>query len=777
MWYLVGASILLASAALVLGYLSRAGYLSGAPLLPAGFLGRAPFSFLRRTAGGRLKGSTGPRRQGEPASRPPEEERAEDALRRRARELEILFNIARILAQTEEFDEKARRVLEELARVAQAEIATLRVPDEEAQGLRLVAQRGGIAYERPGVQRFDLGVPSLAFERGLPVVANDYPAHPNAEPSAVAQGARSLVSVPVKAGRRNLGVITLASREPGHFTPERVSLLAAVADSLGTLLENARLVQDLQSSKKKMAMADEVARIVTSTLDIPKVYEKFALEMQKLVDFDRAGIHIVDLRASTLKLAYLPQSTGAIFRQGWTIPLEGTITDHVANTQRSLVLGDLDEEKRFWTVEHRRREGMRSLIMVPLISMEKVVGTFILMSRRRHAYGPREQAIVERLAAQIAPAINNSQLFQEVEQLALALESIGDTVVFHDPEGKIQFVNRAFQEVYGYCPEEVLRKDPMLLLVPGDEANQAIARESLAEGLRAGWRGEVKRLRKNGDEIDVFQTITPVKNKDGEVIGRIAVSRDITENKRVEERLREVARLSSLGELAAGVAHEINNPLTSVLGFSQLLMLEDLPQGVREDLEIVHSEANRAAKIVHNLLSFARRPDPVKMYMDVTLVLDRALEMKTYDFQVGNIEVSRDFSADLPCTMVDAQELIQVVLNILNNAEQAMRCPRGQGRLTVRTTSSKERIKVSISDDGPGIPAEHLARIFEPFFTTKAAGEGTGLGLSISYGIVHQHGGDIWAESTPGEGTTFHIELPITGGEAGGPPPPAGSPQ
>jgi PAS domain S-box-containing protein len=583
--------------------------------------------------------------------------------------------------------------------------------------------------------------------------------------------------VPVKAGRRNLGVITLASREPGHFTPERVSLLAAVADSLGTLLENARLVQDLQSSKKEMAMADEVARIVTSTLDIPKVYEKFALEMQKLVDFDRAGIHIVDLRASTLKLAYLPQSTGAIFRQGWTIPLEGTITDHVANTQRSLVLGDLDEEKRFWTVEHRRREGMRSLIMVPLISMEKVVGTFILMSRRRHAYGPREQAIVERLAAQIAPAINNSQLFQEVEQLALALESIGDTVVFHDPEGKIQFVNRAFQEVYGYCPEEVLRKDPMLLLVPGDEANQAIARESLAEGLRAGWRGEVKRLRKNGDEIDVFQTITPVKNKDGEVIGRIAVSRDITENKRVEERLREVARLSSLGELAAGVAHEINNPLTSVLGFSQLLMLEDLPQGVREDLEIVHSEANRAAKIVHNLLSFARRPDPVKMYMDVTLVLDRALEMKTYDFQVGNIEVSRDFSADLPCTMVDAQELIQVVLNILNNAEQAMRCPRGQGRLTVRTTSSKERIKVSISDDGPGIPAEHLARIFEPFFTTKAAGEGTGLGLSISFGIVQQHGGDIWAESIPGEGTTFHIELPITGGEAGGLPPPAGSPQ
>jgi len=287
--YLVSGGILLALAALVLGYLSRA------PLSLAGFLGRAPFSLFRRTAERRLKGSTGSRRQEEPASKPAEEERAEDALHRRNRELETLFDIARILAQPEEFDEQANRVLGELARAAQAEWATLRVPDEGAQGLRLVAQNDEIAYERPEVQRFDLGVPALAFQRGLPVVANDYPAHPNAEPSAVAQGARSLVSVPVKAGRRDLGVISLVSREPDHFTPERVSLLTAVADGLGTLLENARLAQAARRAQEAERLRNQelealfhIARLLTEPGSFEEKISNVMEEFARIADGDLA---------------------------------------------------------------------------------------------------------------------------------------------------------------------------------------------------------------------------------------------------------------------------------------------------------------------------------------------------------------------------------------------------------------------------------------------------------------------------------------------------------
>ena len=147
--------------------------------------------------------------------------------------------------------------------------------------------------------------------------------------------------------------------------------------------------------------------------------------------------------------------------------------------------------------------------------------------------------------------------------------------------------------------------------------------------------------------------------------------------------------------------------------------------------------------------------------------------IKAYDFQLGRIRVTRDFVADLPRTMADEHQLIQVLLNVLTNAEQAMRATRGRGRLVVRTSSPGNWIKISISDDGPGIRPNDLGRVFEPFFTTKSVGDGTGLGLSISHGIVSQHGGEIWAESTLGEGTTFHIELPAAPPQAREEPPPA----
>lgn len=249
-------------------------------------------------------------------------------------------------------------------------------------------------------------------------------------------------------------------------------------------------------------------------------------------------------------------------------------------------------------------------------------------------------------------------------------------------------------------------------------------------------------------------------------LGFMAIARDITERKRTEERFRATAHLSSIGELAAGVAHEINNPLTSILGYSQLLLSADLPPAAIADLQVVHGEAVRAAKIVNNLLSFARQDRPSKQYMDLNTLVERTLEIKSYDFQVSNIIVTRNLSATLPHTMLDESQMIQVILNLLINAEQAMLRQRPGGSLKVTTSGSTSHVKLKISDDGPGISENDIGKIFEPFFTTKPVGEGTGLGLSIAYGLVNQHGGDIWAESKPGAGATFHVELPIVGHEA-----------
>ncbi|MEE3141248.1 MAG: ATP-binding protein [Chloroflexota bacterium] len=233
------------------------------------------------------------------------------------------------------------------------------------------------------------------------------------------------------------------------------------------------------------------------------------------------------------------------------------------------------------------------------------------------------------------------------------------------------------------------------------------------------------------------------------------------EGKRTEERMNETARLASIGELAAGVAHEINNPLTSVLGYSEMLMRSDILEQFRKDVETISVEAQRAAKIVKNLLFFARKSGTEKQYTDPNGIVNRALEMKSYDFKVNNISVTSQLSPEIPKTMIDEHQLVQVFLNILTNAEQVMQKFEGKGQIDFYTTASNDAIEITIRNHGPGMTPDELSRIFEPFFTTKEVGQGTRLGLIISYGIIKEHGGDIRVESDEGEGTSFYITLPV----------------
>lgn len=279
------------------------------------------------------------------------------------------------------------------------------------------------------------------------------------------------------------------------------------------------------------------------------------------------------------------------------------------------------------------------------------------------------------------------------------------------------------------------------------------------------FEAEFRIIRPDGTTRWVYNRGFPILNEAGEVYRLVGVAEDITERKRTEERLHETARLASIGELAAGVAHEINNPLTSVIGYSEMVFHKELPENISEDIQTIYEEAQRAAKIVQNLLFFARRRDTKMQYLDLNSVLSRALEMKSYDFKVNNIDVFTSLLPGDQKTMIDEHQMVQVFLNILTNAEQAMYQAAGKGRIEVRAASSDHGIDITVKDDGPGMPAEVLNRIFEPFFTTKEVGQGTGLGLSISYGIIKQHGGDIWVESGEGDGTTFHITVPVVAPE------------
>jgi signal transduction histidine kinase len=216
-----------------------------------------------------------------------------------------------------------------------------------------------------------------------------------------------------------------------------------------------------------------------------------------------------------------------------------------------------------------------------------------------------------------------------------------------------------------------------------------------------------------------------------------------------------------MGEMASGIVHEINNPLTSVVGFAEILAQQDLPEDAREYARIIGDEGKRVTGIANRLLSFARHQKPETVYTDINKLIEDTIELQTYEMRTGNIKVTTELDPHLPQTMADPGQLQQVFLNIMLNARTEMRTAHGGGKLSVKTQALDGIIQISLKDDGPGIPKKNLKRIFNPFFTTRKTGEGTGLGLSICQGIINSHNGKIYARSRSGKGATFIIELPV----------------
>lgn len=221
------------------------------------------------------------------------------------------------------------------------------------------------------------------------------------------------------------------------------------------------------------------------------------------------------------------------------------------------------------------------------------------------------------------------------------------------------------------------------------------------------------------------------------------------------------SRIISTKRFAAGIAHEINNPLGIISGFAELALLNsDLPQPVRDDIRVIHSECNRASRILHDLLSFAGDRPLTTVPVDVPTIIKQVLKLKSNELDIYNITVTPHFAPNLPEILADHDQLIEVLLNLLDNAQQAMTEAHKCGEIEINVRQVEDRVSISIKDNGPGISQVDLVRIFHPFFTTKEIGKGTGLGLSISQGIILQHGGEMWAESSPSMGSTFHLELP-----------------
>ena len=291
------------------------------------------------------------------------------------------------------------------------------------------------------------------------------------------------------------------------------------------------------------------------------------------------------------------------------------------------------------------------------------------------------------------------------------------------------------------------------------------ARAAFLERLTADGRivDHLVRLRRNdGSHIWVEVTAT----REG------AIVRDVSDRKRSEDQSRDLhhqllqaEKLAALGQTISGVAHELNNPLATILAWAERLAATPGDEKSRRGLDVILQEAERAARLVRNLLTFARKRQSTRMMVDVNDIVRETLGLRSYEQRVHNVEVTQTLAANLPPVFADGHQVKQILLNLVINAEQAMITAHGRGRLSVRTwhDAESESIVLEVNDDGPGIPTEDQSKIFDPFFTTKEVGQGTGLGLSVAYGIVQEHGGRMWVTSRPDEGSSFFVEIPVSG--------------
>lgn len=393
----------------------------------------------------------------------------------------------------------------------------------------------------------------------------------------------------------------------------------------------------------------------------------------------------------------------------------------------------------------------RDVVVLPIPRRGATVAHLLVLPAERP--GERALRFLYGVTNHLALHLDRVLTVAEAEQgrFRAILDSMPQAVVLTDPRLRVLQANVA--------GDRLLER---LAVAPGGEiaAVGGVDLEPLrlqaSDGARAA--GAEGRLA-GGERLAV--TVSAVRDGSGRVEGLVVVVDDVTESRRMLEQLAQAEKLSSLGRMLSGVAHELNNPLTSVLGFSQ--MARSTPSGEKLDrrLQLVHDEARRCQKIVQNLLRFARRHEPETKPFSLNEVVESAVQLLGYQLRVDGVAIELDLDAELPTLHGDGHEIQQVIVNLVSNAHHAIRERPGGGRVLLRSRrTGSASVLLEVEDDGPGIPEGIRTRVFDPFFTTKPAGQGTGLGLSLVYGTVTAHGGSVELAERPGGGARFRIELP-----------------
>jgi two-component system, NtrC family, sensor kinase len=568
----------------------------------------------------------------------------------------------------------------------------------------------------------------------------------------------SEIAVPILHGTDILGVLVVQGDDRYAFDQQDAAVLALIARQAGSAIENARLFEAERHARAVAEAAASIARAALFATSPTDTGGEILAAVESVVPSAGKALAVTGDAGETLTYLAATGALGAL--QGRSLPAKESAA-RLMGTRAAVLTPPAEAIDAL----QERDVIPPGASVVPLIAKDQLLGVLWSLPVAHTRAREGDAASLGQLATHVALAADVLLLGEEERKrrerermLATALATMDQPVFILGLDRRVWYANAAAAREYGFSSEELttLAFDTLVASsVPARRLPHSHASASV-------WLAEHVHRRRDGSQFPASVMLNYIRDDRGAPVGQVMNVRNLTEERRIEEQLRQSEKLAALGELVAGVAHELNNPLAGISAFSQLLLEEPLSPEQHESVRLIKREADRAGGVIRDLLIFSRKPGPSRVPVDLNEIVELTLRLRNYSLRSADIEVKLDLARGLPRIRGDDQRLQQVLLNLLVNAEYALqRAPVKQ--LQVSTVAHDQGILLTVTDTGMGMAEETRQRIFEPFFTTKPAGQGTGLGLSVSYGIVQAHGGHITVESQLGSGSSFRIYFPAAG--------------
>ena len=713
----------------------------------------------------------------------------EKELLRATEQLRLLQETAGSLAAMRSLEERLQAIADRALEALEAQGVFILVHDEQAGGLRPVARATRIGIERleEGLQqvvgkRFtEFVIPFSRVESALvrvattgqPLIGVDILKLETTRRGRLVLRAlrdvfklEAITILPLRVAGRVVGVIAFDSPPREQITSHDQALYETFAGQAAVAIENARLFEELRQQYTALERRAEDRWAA-------ELYVLFRLSQRlgRALNYDELFQPVLEAMSQLLS----PDLCAAFFVIGdevhlwlyhhWPLSpeLKAAICQQTVRLFRTAGQREIPAEQvrvRFvpapdYDPQAPPLEGQVRCTSAPLIMQNRAVGLLQVCALGERTITSQEVRLLHALAYQTVLALQRLRAVLERERslLQAMVEGMADGVILLDERGALVAANALGRELHTRlcrCQEDGSGKDACPI--------HALARAALAQEA-----GSVDREIRADERFYVARAAPAAVPLATEATRGVVITlRDVTEQRVMQEQLFQASKLAAIGELAAGVAHEVNNPLSAIIGFSDLLLLDAKDEKTRDMLQKIRSQGMRARDIVQNLLNFARSQRLVQEVMDLNAVIKEAVALVRRQLELDNIQVIEEYDPDLPRIVGDAGQLQQVVLNMLQNAHDAIMMSGQGSRVVVRTRRlGKDWVAFDVEDDGPGIPEDIREHIFNPFFTTKPPGKGTGLGLSISHRIVKKHDGRITVRSRPGRGARFTVELPL----------------